>query len=210
TPVGFAARSAVPYASDNLSAQEKFDALVEAGIFEGMDGGNAALDESMTRAQMASIMQHLLGLEQEPPSQSSFADISSNEWQFGYIAGLGASFEDINGGTFTPPGDVTMEQLAAIMTRALGLQPVDQAVPGQVSDWAQQYVQAAVNAGLINGGPDYSSPDIRSQLVLASYEAYSFLEPEADPQLENQVSSALLDFIETLLTNSSLNDSFSE
>jgi hypothetical protein len=210
TPVGFAARSAVPYASDNLSAQEKFDALVEAGIFEGMDDGSAALDEGMTRAQLASVMQRLLGLDQEPPSQSPFADISSSEWQFGYIAGLGASFEDVNGGTFTPPGDVTMEQLAAIMTRALGLQPVDQAVPGQVSDWAQQYVQAAVNAGLINGGLDYSSPDIRSQLVLASYEAYSFLEPEADPQLENQVSSALLDFIETLLTNSSLNDSFSE
>ena len=207
-PVGLSARSAVPYASDNLSAQEKFDALVNAGIFEGMDN-NAGLDENMTRANMAAIVARLLDLESEAPPQGAFSDIDATGWQMAYISQASAGLE-MGDGTFTPGDNVTSEQLAVIVARALGLKPVEDAEVEGVSDWAKGYVQAAIDAGLFPAGGDYTAPLGRSQLIQATYEAEQFLVPDADPRVHNQLASVLQGFIETLLENSALNDSFSE
>lgn len=208
TPVGFAARSAVPYASDNLSAQEKYEALLNAGIFTGVND-TPDLDENMSRAQLSSILARLLGEQETSPPQGVFADIDSFGWQMTHLAELGAGFV-IGNGTFERGDDLTMEQLAAVITRVLGLQSVDDVQPDDVSGWAKDYIQAAINAGLFPPGGDYTSAAERAQLVQASYEANHFLVPTADPQVENQLASVLQGFIETLLENSALNDSFSE
>jgi len=43
-------------ADGNLDTQGKYDALVKEGIFEGMEDGQAHLDQTMTRAQLARLI----------------------------------------------------------------------------------------------------------------------------------------------------------
>lgn len=199
------------FAADELSAQEKFDALVEAGIFEGMDAPGSGLDGELTRAQVASIMAKLLQRDQDAPPSTSVMDLDGSEWAWSYIAAVTASSHlDETDGVFAPGADVTLEQLAIVLVRALDL-PVDDATTGSsVSDWARAYVEAAVEAGLLGNVGDYTSPSVRSLLVGALYEGRDQLAPEATPEVASQVSSAAGELIENLFEDEALNDSFTE
>ncbi|OUS73040.1 hypothetical protein B1748_23835 [Paenibacillus sp. MY03] len=165
--------SGLASAATELTAQQKFDALKAKGIFDGMDStGTSALDQNMTRAQFAKVAALLTGLKVDSnPVTSTFNDVSADNWATGYIeaakkAGL---IEGVGGGNFNPSGNVTQEQLAAVMVRALGIQTDTNAVVGGVSDWAKGYVAAAVNAGLIAGVTDFTAPAKREALVVSSY-----------------------------------------
>jgi hypothetical protein len=165
--------SGLASAATELTAQQKFDALKAKGIFDGMDStGTSALDQNMTRAQFAKVAALLTGLKVDSnPVASTFNDVSADNWATGYIeaakkAGL---IEGVGGGNFNPSGNVTQEQLAAVMVRALGIQTDTTAAVAGVSDWAKGYVAAALNAGLITGGEDFTKPAKREALVVSSY-----------------------------------------
>jgi hypothetical protein len=64
--------------------EEKFKQLVNAGIFDGQrDPG--ALDGTMTRQQLATILARVAGLDTStPPTSVTFEDVST-QWAIGYI-----------------------------------------------------------------------------------------------------------------------------
>lgn len=164
---------------DDKTAQEKYEALVEAGIFEGFEDGSAALDENMTRAQAAKIAALLLGLEEKPASSSVYKDLDGAGWAAGFI-GAATEAGILNGkgnGVFDPSADVTREQLAAMMVRMLNLEVSgSEEFTDPVSDWAKGYVATALKAGLISKEDDYSKPATREALVESSYSAKDMLE----------------------------------
>src|SRR5690625_4275508 len=189
-------------AADNeaeLDAQAKFEALKELGIFEGdANTGDAALDREMTRAEAAVIITKLFDLDvSNPPANPTFPDVEGGEnghWAYEYIEAA-AKAGIINGrtnGQFNPGtqeeveagvGHVTLYELAVMLT--LGLEnftelSIDEnAKIDGTHEWAQKYVAAAVEWGLIPSQSDYNHNAIREELVEASYEVKKQLDAAA-------------------------------
>lgn len=179
------------FADDQLTTQQKYDALIAAGIFDKDGTGNGAeLDSNMSREQLAKILVKLKGLEEV--SGTSYTDVAADRWSAGFIQAVSKAnpflMDGVGEGIFDPSGEVTLEQLAIVAVRALGLQTNNSAtVNGTVSDWAKGYVAAAIANGLLGQKADYTKPAIRSELVEAAYAAKEVLEELGKP---GQVSVA--------------------
>ena len=166
-------------AATDMTAEEKYWKLVEKGAFPGYgDQNQNQQDQSMTRAQIAMIISQILGLQQSPEYAQFFKDLGQEwDWLGGYAGALYKSGimvgKDV--GIFDPVSDVTIQELATVMVRALNLPyDSDTTYPG-ADDWAGGFVKAAVDAGLIPPLPDYTVPASRDILVEASYPANQYL-----------------------------------
>src|SRR3546814_14649457 len=72
-----------------MTANEKVQALLEAGIYKGGADGTFDPDGQMTREQFAAIMARLLGVHgvgTPPAAPNPFADVTG--WAQGYIAAV--------------------------------------------------------------------------------------------------------------------------
>jgi len=168
-------------ADEPTTAQEMFDALKAKGIFEGVnEQGDAALDKEMTRAEYAAVLVRLLGLEKKTGTPSY--DDTANHWAHkdGYIEAVTPKYMEGTGPRqFSPDAPVTLEQLATIAVRALGLDIVQNPnVSGKVGNWvddkgvsAAQYVATAIENGLISNVSDFTVNALREQLVITTYAA---------------------------------------
>jgi hypothetical protein len=171
-------------ADAKMDTQAKYDALHAQGIFDGVDGGAAALDQNMTRAQFAKVLTLVFGLKEA--TGNSYTDLDGAGWAAGYIeavtkAGL---MDGVAVGKFDPSGNITMEQLATVLVRGFKLQQSTDAVSGTVSDWAKGYVAAAIKAGLIAAKSDFTKSATRSDLVESAYTAVT----QAPSSAETKVS----------------------
>jgi len=167
--------------ASDLTTEQKFEALKKLGIFEGDQNGEAGLDQDMTRAQFAKIVALVKGLTIDESATSDFKDvISTNHWASKYIAAVSAAtpvlMNGVGQGNFDPDGKVSLQMLATVLVRALGI-PTDPTVEVEgAHDWAWQYVDAAVKAGLIPATDDYTANALRAQLVESTYEAVEVIE----------------------------------
>ncbi|MHA6481324.1 S-layer homology domain-containing protein [Paenibacillus sp. strain BS8-2] len=180
----FSMFASVAFAADELTAEQKYEALVEAGIFDGMDDGEAHLDDAMTRAQAAKIIALLTGYTEGTEVEDyGFKDLVGAGWAtdyINYVAGLGI-VDGMDGVNFAPSAEVTIEQLAKMVVEALDLEVDEEAtVDGEVSDWAVAYVAAAVEAGLLAAQEDYTVSAIRELLVVSAYTAYEIISVPAE------------------------------
>jgi len=177
--LAFSAFSSAALAAD-LTAEEKYNALVEAGIFEGFPDGQAHLDQNMTRAQAAKIVALVLGLDQNAAAASIYTDLAEAEWAAGFIGAATALgvLEGRGNGIFDPSANVTIQELAKIMVEALDIEVDPSATVEGADEWAAQYVAAAVGAGLIPAQSDYTVPASRELLVEASFAAYEQVKEE--------------------------------
>ncbi len=180
----FSMFASVAFAADELTAEQKYEALVEAGIFEGFDDGEAHLDEAMTRAQAAKIIALLTGYTEDTEVEDAgFTDLKGAGWAadyINYVAGLGI-VEGMGDMKFAPSVEVTIEQLAKMVVETLEIEVDEEAtVDGEVSDWAVAYVAAAVEAGLVEAQEDYTVSALRELLVVASYTAYEIISVPAE------------------------------
>ncbi|MEI7025680.1 S-layer homology domain-containing protein [Paenibacillus sp. y28] len=158
------------------TAQEKFDALRAAGIFDGLEDGTAGLDQNMTRAQFAKIIVKLKELTEDESGASVYKDLDGAGWATGYIGAVTKAkyFDGVEAGKFDPSGNVTAEQMATVLARVYNLQiDASASVTGTVSDWAKGYVASVVKAGLLSGVTDFTAPAKRETLVNSTYSAYT-------------------------------------
>lgn len=176
--VAFAADASAP-----LDTKAKYDLLNKAGIFEGTDGGDPALDQPLTRAQFAKIITKVLNLPEDAASASIFDDLTGAGWAAGFIgAAVKAGLVDgVAPGKFDPSANVTTEQLAKLLVLGLKLQQTTDGVTGNVSAWAKGYVGAAIKENLIAASSDYTKPALRSALVDATYAAKAYVEAHNVP-----------------------------
>ncbi|SEC33753.1 S-layer homology domain-containing protein [Paenibacillus sp. GP183] len=167
----------------NLPADQKaiFDAMISAGIFDGVTDTNFGLNDDMNRAQFAKIAAKILGLDASG-TVSSFTDVKASDPANGYAVGAiealkAAKVTDgVTDTTFDPAGKVTKEQLAAFLIRALGKDAEAKLTPAvndaTVSTWAKSYVAFGLQAKLVTNGADgtfggtTNAP--RSMLVISS------------------------------------------
>lgn len=159
-----------------LTTQEKYDALVTQGIFTGYPDGNAYLDKDMTRAEFAKVVALLTGLDTSATGTNSYQDQNyANAWykpyveavtKAGYMQGTTTGAKKL----FNPNGKVTVQEMAATLVRAAKLEVPTTGINNSASAWAKGEVQAAINAGLINGSTtNFTAAATRALLVDTAY-----------------------------------------
>ncbi|MEK3719088.1 S-layer homology domain-containing protein [Paenibacillus sp. FSL H8-0034] len=170
----------------------KFDALISAGVFDGVKEGTFGLKDEMNRAQFAKVAALIFGLKVDTTLKtSSFTDVKSDDPANGYAlpyieavkaAGITDGYAP---GEYNPAGNVTKEQLATFLLRGLGKDAAAKATPGvtdtTVSDWAKGYVALALQLKLLSNGTDGkfagTSNATRDLLVLSASEAKAQYKP---------------------------------
>jgi len=169
----FAAEATAP-----KTAQEMYDALKAKNIFEGRENG-AELDKTMTRAEFAKIIVKLLGLTENATGAAAYTDVDAKHWGIGFIGAVTPKYmEGPAAGKFNPEGQVSQQELATILVRATGLTvEANATVTGKVDDWAKGYVAAAIKAGIIPAGTDFTKAATRAELVSATFVAQDKVVP---------------------------------
>lgn len=153
--------------------QQKFDALAAKGILNGYPDGQAHLERDLTRAEFAKIVTKLFDLT-EVNNKLSYKDKGYNatNWAVPYIEAVTAANlmqgKDTVKGIFDYNGKVTVEEVAAVLVRALKLeQPTT--TDNSASTWAKGYAQAVIDAGLIAKDTNFKANATRSLVVETAY-----------------------------------------
>ncbi|WP_407426194.1 S-layer homology domain-containing protein, partial [Arcticibacter sp.] len=168
----------------DMTTQEKYDALAAKGIFAGFNG-EAALDENMSRAQFARVAALILGLEgigatdTKVVTEKPFSDVELGLWYTEEIAAAKEAgvFVGNSDGTFNPKGDISVQELAVVLTGLLGLEPVEGATVEGAADWAAGYVKALQDAK-VDFPTNYTEPATRAQLASLSFQADAVIAPQ--------------------------------
>ncbi|MFC5528124.1 FN3 associated domain-containing protein [Cohnella yongneupensis] len=169
----------------DAATKAKFDALISAGVFDGVSDTTFGLKDEMNRAQFVKVAALITGLEvNKDLKTSSFSDVKANDAANGYAlpyiealktAGITDGYGE---GTYNPAGKVTKEQLATFLVRVLGKDADAKAKTGTdttVSNWAQGYVTEALALKLLPNGADGKfggqANATRDLLLAGAYEA---------------------------------------
>lgn len=105
-------------------AKEEIELLASKLIIKGMTKELYAPDQTLTRAEFATLLVRSLGLNEGMGSANddlTFSDVASKTWYAGAVsiavqAGL---IQGYNDGTFRPNQEISREELAVLMNRAL-------------------------------------------------------------------------------------------
>ncbi len=124
-----------------------------------IQGSNGLFDPNgqLTCAQLATILAKLLKLP--AAKDAGFTDNTADAWYYDAINRCAAA-GILNGngdGTVTPEAPITRERAMVMLARALGIEPIRKpdltkyADAAQVSAYAQGYVAALIEAGIVGG-----------------------------------------------------------
>jgi|GEM_PF-2737942 len=100
--------------------QRAIRTLASQGIISGVAPGRFSPDETLNRAQMASLIMSILG-RLDPNADGGFTDVRRSDWFFG-AAGSAARHEIMVGTrpqTFSPTANLPREQMLSVVARVL-------------------------------------------------------------------------------------------
>ncbi|MFS1511244.1 S-layer homology domain-containing protein [Chengkuizengella sp. SCS-71B] len=195
--------------AEEKTTEDKFYELKELGIFDGYLDGLPHLEDNMTREQAAKIIALVFGLDIDESAESTFSDVTSDRWSTKYIeASVKVGIiEGMGDGTFAPTSNVTIEEFAKML--AVGYADLtnveldeEATVDNEnISEWAQHYIAAALDLGLIAEYEDYTIDADRTFLVDSAYTTYESVEAfKAVPQIKS-VTALNLVTVEVEFTN---------
>jgi S1-C subfamily serine protease len=147
-------------------AKQAISELSGKDIIKGDDYGNFYPQDSITRAQMITMIVRVLELDiKKLPENATFKDVPKNHWAFPYVEA--AYREGIVTGVSKDIFGVneinTREQMAAMFVRGLGITEADinkdygtekidkLADKSKISGWSKSYVEYALSTGLMTG-----------------------------------------------------------
>lgn len=139
------------WAADNISK------LVALGAINGYPDGSFKPDNTITRAEFATMLVKAFKLENK--GGKIFADTAAH-WARDYIAttaanGIVSGYDDA---TFGPDDLITREQMAVMIIKVARLAPVAGEIQfadsGSISGWASEAMATATENGIIKGYPD--------------------------------------------------------
>ena len=141
---------------DNHWGQTYIDYLASQGLISGFPDGTFKPNETLTRAQVSSILSSELNLNPEP---ASFPDVSASHWANGHIGAV-VSQGIMNGypdGSFRPDNPMTRAEVSAVIAAAYNMTQSTSNSP--FSDLAQNHwsfsnVMALLDSYVISGYPD--------------------------------------------------------
>ncbi len=134
--------------------------VFENGLMTGTSADTFEPNTSLSRAMLVAVLHRLEG--SPAASGGDFTDVAEGDW-YAQAVNWAASVGVVNGfddGTFQPNTAITREQLAAILRNYAVYKGLDVSASGDlsaytdaanVSDWAKESVEWAVEQGLISG-----------------------------------------------------------
>ena len=133
---------------------EAIEMLSSLSVLTGDDDdGDGVFDfrdtDTITRAEMATIVSRIQGIDSASQTATSFSDVPATHWASGFIAqaegqGIVNGYGD---GTFGPEDPVLFEQVVKMLMVTLGYEPMAQDNGG----YPTGYLTAAQRAGVLNG-----------------------------------------------------------
>ncbi|WP_332650223.1 S-layer homology domain-containing protein [Lysinibacillus sp. 54212] len=198
------ANAAVDFSDiDGSYARDEIQELAALGILNGTGNGKFNPTANITRQDFAIIMAKALNLDSSnQPATPTFSDVPQGHYAFPAIEGAvkAGLISGMGDGTFGTGENLTREQMVAIFVRALRRDTTGMGAnlpfsdAGSISDWARNYVGAAVGLGLLNGnGNGTFNPGASAERQAAALVASKFLkakdnltpvEPNPEPQPE--------------------------
>ncbi len=142
-------------------AEKTIEKMVALGAVNGYNDGSFKPDNTITRAEFATILMKALIKSQGMTLQSgkNFAD-TKEHWAQEYITSA-ASYGIVSGyddDTFRPDELITREQMAAMLVRAINLETGKEEVQfkdgDSISGWARDAVATLTNSGVMTGYSD--------------------------------------------------------
>ena len=134
---------------------------VDKGLIAGYPDGTYQPDHSITRAEFITLVNRSLKLTGQ--ADVNFTDVSSDSWEHAQVAaalaaGYISGYED---GTFRPDQEISREEAASVLRRALKLEPdADSAAKFSdahlLADWSKGAIGALAAKGFVNGFADGS------------------------------------------------------
>ena len=145
---------------------EAVDYVVSNGYFNGVSSTLFDPEGTMTRAMFVTAAGRLAGVDESEYSGASFADVPEGKWYSAYVkwASDNGVVNGVGDGSFDPDGEITREQMAALLYRyaqyaGIDVTPASGAAKAfasfpdsaSVSDYAREAMIWAVGAGVISG-----------------------------------------------------------
>jgi hypothetical protein len=157
--------------------KEKFQILQEAGILEGYPDGTARFDQTTTRAEIAVIAAKLGGYSGQTlyqPAQAAFLDVRSADWFYGWVesAHMMGAIMGKGESRFEPKAAVTVEEALIVLAKVAGIDKREGSFHYEASDWAQDWIRAMAQKGLVKENIKFQQPITREELVGILYEVY--------------------------------------
>ena len=163
----------------------------------GYEDGSVQPEGDITRAEVATIFFRLLTDESRDAfwSQTNdYTDVPADAWYNNAVstltnAGIIDGYED---GTFKPDGNITRAEFATIAVRFFEATYDGEDLFSDIAGhWAQDYINEAANAGIVDGYPDGT---FRPQQYITRAEAMTMVNrtidrhPDADHLLEDMIT----------------------
>lgn len=160
----------------DVSGYEEFAEAVEyvnkARIMVGDNNGNFNPYKTVTRAEMATIVCRMLGVDKDLATSTRFTDVPTGHWANGYIS-KAASLSIVNGyggGKFGPSDAVTYEQAVTMVVRALGGEPEAK----ELGNYPDGYLAVANKYSLLDGvAAKKGEPLSRADIAIIIYNCMS-------------------------------------
>ncbi len=156
---------------------EAINLLSGIGIIEGYGNGEFRPEGSITRAEAATIMVRVLGLDDNVvKGDTVFTDVDRNHWASGYI-NIAVENGIVNGfpeGTFLPDDNVTYEQMVKMIVCAIGHEL--KAGGYNLPLYPDGYLRAASDAKVTKGVSGYNG--MKAPRGLVAQLVYNALEVE--------------------------------
>ncbi len=181
--------------------QESIEVLVALGMLKGYEDNSFRPDNTITRAEFATVVTRMLGLENVAGGASAaeiFTDMKAGggeHWASGYIKiayDLGIIL-GMGDGTFAPDNPVTYEQAIKMMVCALGYE----SAATELGGWSAGYISQADMLNMTKGIQVEKTSSAASRGMVAQV-LYNSLEV---PIAEKQSNGSVKVTEKTILTN---------
>ncbi len=165
-------------------AENDIYSLSDKGIIDGMTAAEFKPEEKITRAQFAKLLITALNIEVKKDAALSFSDVPAGAWYHDYVAAAVQAdlIMGYTGSAFAPDENITREQMAVILSRALKMKAPGSALDGnagqlidkfadkgEISPWAGQEITLAISRGLVSGmSEDAFGPQITATRAQAA------------------------------------------
>lgn len=138
--------------------------LSRSVVLQGYGDGLLHLEDSLTRAQMATILYRLLDEKSIAEYEAAFTDVPADMWCSRYVSTIAKAgiVAGVGNGCFYPNDKLTWAQILTVLSRftepkACALQHI------QYDGWAVEAVQTAVALGWIEDSADFAPNAIISR-----------------------------------------------
>lgn len=152
-PAAAAAKTSADFtdlSGTDAALKAKIDAMIAAGIFEGVSDSTFGIAQNMTRAQFAKVATLIYNIPVDLTVKvSSFTDVHANDaangWAIPFIeaAKIAGLIDGVTDTTFLPGDSVTTAQLDTVLLKGLGKKP---SMTG--SPWYADAVKQATELGI--------------------------------------------------------------